>query len=388
MINMRNAITDITTQTPDGNRRLLLVTRLILLLTAVIPAGELRVNTQYLWDGIVTSVLETRLAYIHRINDALALRGEMGYLNATQDRVSGISRLHAEAGWVSIGGTWLTLWKYALVEAEGGIDILSDNRIAPAGKASINTGIPLPANPVVQNLRLKPTIWYTQRHGNAAAIKTRITSRGFEGEATLSMIAQRVDIGCSYRLENLVPNDTVLDSTFLDTISSGRPSLPIRENMLYNFYVYAVSKICPFLQAGYAFSWADCDEDRWIATRLEPMPWPFIGQLIQYYAYYPYPTQCKSFAHLLVAVIPVSIGPVALLGKIAFPFYSQREIFSYSQKFTGPLSMELKTTWAATTHCSMHISYAYYSLPYDEWKYFTRDSYSYNTIMAGASIYW
>jgi len=118
------------------------------------------------------------------------------------------------------------------------------------------------------------------------------------------------------------------------------------------------------------------------------------------YAYYPWPTPLRSVAHLLVLSVPLSFGPVSWQSKAAFPFYSARDQFSspvkvpasqwsdtyyfyYRQKFTGPLTLDSKLSWAVTARLTLSAAYSYFCLPYREWSYFTVDSYSYHTITAG-----
>jgi len=91
--------------------------------------------------------------------------------------------------------------------------------------------------------------------------KNRVASWGFEAEATASLAARLVDFGLNWRIDNLWPADTALDSLYLDTVTGGRPSLPVANNQVASFYVYAVGNIAPFFKAGYAFSWADSRHD-------------------------------------------------------------------------------------------------------------------------------
>jgi hypothetical protein len=390
-------------------RNLMLLSLLLLMsLVKVSGAHEVELTSSYVMDFLVTNNWESEVVYRNQIGETATWRSAIGYYDATQDGISGISRLNAKAGWMKLGGTLTTLWNHVGIDGEAGIDLLSDHRIAPDGKASIGAAIPLPVNPLFQNLRIRPSLWYTQRLLSAASLRNRITSWGYEGEATLTMILKKVDVGSSYRLENLQPRDTVLDSTFLDTIASGRPLLPIERNSVSSFYVYAVGKITSFLNAGYAFAWSNAKHDQWIATRREPYV-IFTGMRpesgISYeYAYYPYPTPQNSTAHLLVVTVPVIIGPTTWRSKVAIPFYSSREQFSsprkvplgqeiyynyyYTQKYTGPLTFESKVSWIINDGLTARLSYEYFCLPYLEWAYFTQNSYSYHNAAIGLDIEW
>jgi len=200
----------------------------------------------------------------------------------------------------------------------------------------------------------------------------------------------------------------VLDSMFLDTIASGRPSLPIEKNSVNSFYVYAMGKIASSLNLGYAFSWSDSRHDQWIATRREPYV-TFRGTrpesgISHEYAYYPYPAPRRSFAHLLVVDVPIIIGPVAWRSKTAAPVYSSREQFSspqkvplgqeinynyyYTQKYTGPLTLESKIIWRVNDRLTAWLAYEYFCLPYRAWAYFTQDSYSYHKATMSLSVEW
>jgi hypothetical protein len=365
--------------------------------SAITPARDIETTSSYVKDFLATNNWESELIFRNQIGETATVRSAIGYCDATQDEISGISRLNAKAGWLKLGGTLAMLRENLSIDGEAGADLLSDHRLAPNGKAFVKAAIPLPDNPFLQNLRFKPSLWYTQRLPSAAAICNRITSWGYEGEATLSMI-QKIDAGCSYRIDNLWPADTVLDSTFLDTIASGRPLLPIEKNSVTSFYVYAMGKITSFLNLGYAFAWSHAKHDQWIATRSEPYV-IFNGRRpesgISYeYAYYPYPTPRNSIAHLLVITVPISIGPVAWNSKTTIPVYSSRDQFSspqkvplgqeiyydyyYTQKYTGPLTVESKVSWRINDRLTACLAYEYFCLPYRQWAYFTHDSYSYH----------
>jgi hypothetical protein len=387
--------------------------KLLLLLLLIFPvkvsrAHEVEIVSSYVKDFLVTDNWVSELVYRNQIGEATTVRCETGYYDATQDEISGISRLNATAGWMKLGGTVTTLRNHLRIDGEAGVDFLSDHRIVPNGKASVGAAIPLPENPLIQNLRIRPFLWYTQRLLSAASLRNQITSWGYEGEATFTMILKKIDVGSSYRLENLRPRDTVLDSTFLDTLASGRPLLPIERNYVSSFYVYAVGKITSFLNAGYAFAWSNAKHDQWIATRREPYV-IFTGMRpesgISYeYAYYPYPTPQNSTAHLLVVTVPVIIGPTTWRSKVAIPFYSSREQFSsprkvplgqeiyynyyYTQKYTGPLTFESKVSWIINDGLTARLSYEYFCLPYLEWAYFTQNSYSYHNAAIGLDIEW
>jgi hypothetical protein len=228
----------------------------------------------------------------------------------------------------------------------------------------------------------------------------------------MSMVLQKIDAGCSYRIENLWPRDTVLDSTFLDTMATGRPLLPIGKNSLSSFYVYALGKIAPFLSLGYSFAWSDSRNDQWIATRIEPR-WssgfpPRILGTDMHYSYYPYPTPNRTIGHLLVISCAVPIGDALLYsGKAAFPVYSRRDAYSspetipagttpedpsisyyYTQEFTGPLTLESKLAWRANDWLTARLAYEYFCLPYSELAYFSKDSYSYHKAAIILGVEW
>jgi hypothetical protein len=356
-------------------------------------AGEVNLRSGYVFDGLVTNNWYEELSAQYPVRDGLQLRGAVSYLDAKQDSLHGIKTLRAPMGSALAGLSWTSPGYYATVNLDAGTDYLWGVHAWPRGELKCSAGMPIPPNDFLRTPHVSAESWYRHWIVNAAAVKNRVASYGFAFDLMADMAAG-LSLGGNFQREFLSPEHAVLDTSFMAAIG-GVPFDTLHDNAINSFYAFLSEKIADAFQIGYALAWTNSQIDRWISTRYTPSRNTIPPTLFAEYAYYPYSTPRQSLAHLAIVSSTLAIGSkVRLDGKIAFPVYSRRTVYSspavvpsnaafyYTQKFTGPLTISAKAQIHLSKALSCGIRYQYFCLPYTEWAYFTYNSYSYNDIAA------
>ena len=387
-------------------RALYLIPGLLMTLAVSLSvAAEVEFKSSYLFDLLVTNNWEMEFSYAQPLSEKLKLKGIAQYLGVNQDEIGGIRRL--EAGDISgLGGiSWMTLRDHAVVDLGAGVDHVPGFSVKPRLELKLVNAIPMPTNGFLSRPRLQTEGWYRHRISNAAAVKNRISSKGYSIDLTAGILS-KIDFGTAFRQEWLKPHNALLDTSLKEPVPGGVPFDTLKENRLSSFYVYGVVKIFEVIDLGYAFSWSDADFSRNVVTSSTPVIKKnrFIGTAYEYLNY-PYSAFRDAIAHSLVVAAAVPLGQnMRLSGKAAVPLYSRRQEFSapgfisagqpadvymfyYDQEYTAPLTLNTKLFVRISDNLSTNIDYEYFSLPYGEWQYFSRDnSYSYHKFGAAVNL--
>jgi hypothetical protein len=172
--------------------------------------------------------------------------------------------------------------------------------------------------------------------------------------------------------------------------------LPDGKNRI--FYSYGYLQLLPWLYAGYAFSYCHYDDDRNTVTKLDWVQGMPPKRSIAW-AYYPY----NSFRHMLTHSVVIAFskdirGRLLWQGKTAFPFYSRQKMSFYwpdelplgssiegakmygTVKFTSPLTFSTAVQVNVSPATALSLKYEYFCFGYDEWSYFTKNSYALHTV--------
>jgi hypothetical protein len=382
----------------------LLATLLVAALAAGGCAGQVELSSSYMWDYLITGNWESDLCYRHRMSDGLAVRAAVNWLDATQDSISGIAHLHATDIGIRAGVRWTTLRNYAVIDVEAGANTIN-GAIKPHGKAEINAGVPLPRDLPLKNLRLKPSAWYTAHLPNAAVLVTGVSQTGYAAEMT-GNLTNRFGFGSEfrqsfYRAANSAVDTALLDLRTLALTAYDSLAETLDDNTVTSFYAYFYGTLFQHFYLGYALGWAHSAIDRWVATSRSFRPGIPPSREFAY-AYFPYPTPVNSLAHLVSLSFNLPFGTAfSWSGKGAIPFYSRRDQLAtlqnqpvmfgqdpeyYTQEHTGPLTLESKLAWTATSRLAFSLRYEYFCLPYRERSYFTKDSYSYHRTALAVTV--
>lgn len=372
--------------------------------------GAMSTGVAYRFDGVATRVWDVESGVSFSVRPNLDLGGTIQYLDATQEPIQNIKRLRGRIVSGMVDLTWRTLGDHLHLDLRGGIDGILDRQAMPRAECSLAVVLPVPPNPLFQNVKIAPVGWYRHRMPNGPAIKNRIASYGYSAELSTS-ITPKGGGAVNYQQEFLEPADPVLDTSFLGSWPGGIPPDTLARNRVNSFYAYLYRQVLKPLYIGYAFSFTDAEIDRRVRTYHEPVfrqpgeeparpgEGPHKGDIYKW-AYYPYPTPQEMVAHLLSLTVNVASGHrVAWKATVAVPVYSRQKLrylpeyidhrddvanYPYQdERFTGPLTMKATVSWNLTTNTGLELMYDYFGFPYRSWAYFTKDSYSLHTIALG-----
>jgi hypothetical protein len=370
-----------------------------------------KAHVAHRFDGIATRVWEVKSGVAFSLKPNLALGGTIQYLDAVQEPIQNINRLQGRIVSTMADLSWMAQNNHLRLDLGAGIDVILDWKVKPRVECTLGVVLPVPPNPLFQNVKLTPVGWYRHRMPNGPAIKNRIASYGYSAELS-SSLTPRGGAAVSFQQEFLEPADPVLDTSFLGPWPGGVVPDTLQQNRISTFYAYLYRQILEPLYLGYAFSFTDAAIDRRVETYKEPVfdphfspanPGPHGGPHqgdIYKWAYYPYPTPQEMLAHLISVTVNGGLGTKTLWkATVAFPLYSRRKIrylpeyidhnddlayYPYQDEtFTGPLTMNASLTWNLTTRMGLEIAYDYFGFPYESWAYFTDNSYSLHTITLG-----
>ncbi|MBD3396820.1 MAG: hypothetical protein GF418_14445 [Chitinivibrionales bacterium] len=360
---------------------------------------DLSGSAAYRFDGIAAMIWDVEAGIGASPAAGLALGGRVLYLDATQNPIQGIRRLHGRIVTGLADVSWHTLNNKLLVEGSAGVEAILGWTVRPTGNLSTKISLPLPVNPVFQNLALTPSGWYRHRMPNGAAISNHIASHGYAAELGATM-GTKGAIAFNFQQEYLTPAPSVLDTSFLGPWpETGAISDTLGTNAITSFYAYLYRQLFKPLYVGYAFSWTDSRFDRRVFTSGEDAGPAMPPQYKTQSAVYPYPTPTDMLAHIVSISLRFSLHPsVSWTSNVAFPFYSKQDISympdtvdvyrfhnekdfgSYELPFSGPLTLESNVTWNVSARTGLTLAYHFFGFPYLEWAYFTKDSYSLHTM--------
>jgi hypothetical protein len=233
---------------------------------------------------------------------------------------------------------------------------------------------------------------------NGPAIKNRIASYGYAGELSWSM-GPKMAAAVSLRREHLRPSDPVLDTAFTDlSLQRGAPVDTLKPNTLSTFYAYIYRRLTTFFYLGYAFSRLDAAFDGVALTDAQG-PIPPLPQYETTFAMYPYPTLNELISH--TASITLLFNPVSSItwtSKASVPFYSAQKVYAfpdtlmthhfddqdevkygYKLEFAAPLTIGTTVDYNVRNNLTVSFTYDCFGFPYEEWAYFTKNSYSLHT---------
>ncbi len=359
-------------------------------------------------DGFAATIGKAKAGIQVPVTPTLKLGADLEFLYTQQDYLFGILPVYERAVSGLFDIDWSLFRNHIQFDIRAGADVVQNWKTHPHLDAEIRAKVPLPPYWLLKNLRISPRTWYYPHVPFATAINNRVTSYGYEGEIS-GALGGKSAFAINYRHNVLEPESSKIDTSAIDTSiirypypSSVSPTFTLPVNRLQNFYAYIYYRVLKPLYLGYAFSYITSAIDRNMVTSLRHLRnTSHEGTVYKIErAPFPYPTFKNLRSHMFTIAYRTSLTDLLTwTTNASIPLYSNQDIRYidkytnasgypqaihldypfYAQENTAPLTFKSKILWkfSPRTHLTFH--YDYFGFPYEEWAYFTADSYSLHT---------